>query len=116
MLDSLEPIIRSMQTALNLATGPGFAAALCELGAEQYMIVTAHHLLTDPMSWRILLEDLEHHLKTGKLLHSKSISFQSWIEKQANYIAQLHPSDCLPYDVLDSDYTFWGIADTPNRL
>lgn len=49
------------QRSLNLEQGPLFRAVLFELGeaAGQRLLLIAHHLVIDGVSWRILLDDLQ---------------------------------------------------------
>ncbi|TRV71682.1 amino acid adenylation domain-containing protein, partial [Streptomyces sp. 130] len=49
-----------LQTGFDLAAGPLIRFALLDLGAgSAELVVVAHHLVVDGVSWRVLLEDLE---------------------------------------------------------
>jgi amino acid adenylation domain-containing protein/non-ribosomal peptide synthase protein (TIGR01720 family) len=50
-----------LQSSFELGRGPLFAAALFELGGGrgQRLLLAAHHLVVDGVSWRVLLDDLE---------------------------------------------------------
>src|SRR5690349_1353794 len=55
----LQAVIAGDQAALDLAHGPLFAPRLFRMGAQPgRLLLTAHHLVVDAVSWRILLEDL----------------------------------------------------------
>ncbi|WP_431685777.1 amino acid adenylation domain-containing protein [Hahella sp. NBU794] len=55
----MEAHMADLQTRFNLRKGGLFKAALYRLGdGEQRLFLTAHHLIMDAVSWRILLEDL----------------------------------------------------------
>jgi amino acid adenylation domain-containing protein/non-ribosomal peptide synthase protein (TIGR01720 family) len=57
--DLAEESIRAAHRGLDLARGPVFAAVLLDSGPEgSRLLLTAHHLVVDGVSWRVLLEDL----------------------------------------------------------
>ncbi|MCP3014693.1 amino acid adenylation domain-containing protein [Nocardiopsis dassonvillei] len=57
--DLAEESIRAAHSGLDLARGPVFAAVLLDSGPEgSRLLLTAHHLVVDGVSWRVLLEDL----------------------------------------------------------
>jgi|GEM_PF-5358539 len=68
----------------SLEAGPLFAACWLELGARgQRLLLTAHHLVVDAVSWLILTEDLERLLEAmlqGRRpeLPAKSASYAAW--------------------------------------
>ena len=57
----LEEVAREAQASLNLESGPVWRVLLFECGAAeaQSLLVLAHHLVMDAVSWRILLGDVE---------------------------------------------------------
>ncbi|MFF9897703.1 amino acid adenylation domain-containing protein [Streptomyces longispororuber] len=63
--DQMDQRLREMADELNTridpARGPLLRAHLADLGPEapQRLLLTAHHLVMDAVSWRIVLEDLE---------------------------------------------------------
>ncbi|KAL1922849.1 uncharacterized protein VTP21DRAFT_9225 [Calcarisporiella thermophila] len=69
--------IKAMASSLNIEEGIMHCAALINLGDEQRIYFTIHHLAVDLVAWRILLEDLELLLKGGKL-EEKTTSFRDW--------------------------------------
>ena len=82
--EALAAAVNTWQASLNLAAGPLFRAALLRLGERDCrLLLIAHHLIVDGVSWRILLEDLEtayRQLAAGSqvLLPPKSHSIQAW--------------------------------------
>ena len=56
----LERIANELQAGFDLAYGPVFACALLHSQTQtvDYLVLAAHHLVIDGVSWRILLEDL----------------------------------------------------------
>ncbi|HKV91269.1 MAG TPA: amino acid adenylation domain-containing protein, partial [Candidatus Angelobacter sp.] len=76
---------RQQQESLNLSTGPLIRFGVFDLGAnvQPCLLIVAHHLVIDGVSWRILLEDLEslcNALERGEepRLPRKTASFQQW--------------------------------------
>jgi non-ribosomal peptide synthase protein (TIGR01720 family) len=47
-----------LRAGFSLENGPLFKTALCRMPDADYVLLTAHHLVVDAVSWRILLEDL----------------------------------------------------------
>ncbi|HET6977261.1 MAG TPA: amino acid adenylation domain-containing protein [Pyrinomonadaceae bacterium] len=91
---AIEQIATTEQSSLNLATGPLLKVVLIDLGAERAgrLLLVAHHLVIDGLSWRILLEDLHRaylQLKRGQDidLGTKTSSFKQWGEGLRQYAA-----------------------------
>ncbi|RLM00575.1 hypothetical protein CFD26_108480 [Aspergillus turcosus] len=118
--DELTAIRAASQLSLDIERGPLLAADLIDLpDGEQYLSLTAHHLAIDLVSWRILHEDMEEHLKFGSVQAAASVPFQTWCRSQAEYSAQrLPPAQALPLFVADQfdveDY--WGISKAQNTI
>ncbi|TRV70704.1 hypothetical protein FKN01_32275, partial [Streptomyces sp. 130] len=56
----LDRTVRTAQAGMDLASGPLFQALTFDLGADgTRLVMVAHHLVVDGVSWRVLLEDLE---------------------------------------------------------
>ncbi|MBP2000612.1 amino acid adenylation domain-containing protein/non-ribosomal peptide synthase protein (TIGR01720 family) [Paenibacillus shirakamiensis] len=77
-------IAEKLKASLDLQSGYLFQACLFDLGVQgQRLLLTAHHLVIDGVSWRILLEDmvqlLEHNQAgNSDQLPNKTDSIQSW--------------------------------------
>ncbi|MFJ3217879.1 amino acid adenylation domain-containing protein [Kitasatospora sp. NPDC086801] len=76
---------RQAQRGLRLADGPLLRAVLADLGPDRpaRLFLTAHHLVVDGVSWRILLDDLRSgyaDLTAGRPLRPapRSTSFGQW--------------------------------------
>ncbi|HEV7518677.1 MAG TPA: amino acid adenylation domain-containing protein, partial [Thermoanaerobaculia bacterium] len=78
---ALEAAAARLQASLTLAAGPLFRAALFTPGAGRpdRLLLIAHHLTVDGVSWRILLEDLAA-AYSGRELPPKTASFRRWAE------------------------------------
>ncbi|QRN94792.1 non-ribosomal peptide synthase/polyketide synthase [Archangium violaceum] len=77
-----------LQSSFSLSQPPLLRAALFHFGEgqPQRLFITAHHLVVDVVSWRVLLEDLEsiyQQLLRGQQpsLPAKTTSFQSWAQR-----------------------------------
>jgi amino acid adenylation domain-containing protein/non-ribosomal peptide synthase protein (TIGR01720 family) len=87
----LEEEATRIQASLDLTEGPILRAVEYRLGGgERRLLVVAHHLVMDGVSWRIMLEDLErayHQLIRGEAvrLPFKTSSFRSWAERLREY-------------------------------
>jgi amino acid adenylation domain-containing protein/non-ribosomal peptide synthase protein (TIGR01720 family) len=81
-----------IQSGFNLAEGPLFKVALLHGEDGDSLLLAAHHLVVDGVSWRIVLEDLSR-LYSQQLagetlsLPLKTDSFRYWQHKQLSYAA-----------------------------
>ena len=80
------------QRSLNIMDGPVWRVVLFEQGEADTsrLLLVAHHLVVDGVSWRILLQDLEtayEQLSRGQVveLPSKTTSFRRWAEHLRDY-------------------------------
>jgi amino acid adenylation domain-containing protein/non-ribosomal peptide synthase protein (TIGR01720 family) len=117
--DEARAIMMKSQQSLDIQRGPLVSVDLLdmqgELEPEQYIFIVAHHLVVDWVSWRIILEDLEGLLSTGRLLDSApSLPFQVWSRLQSEHAqAHLMPDAALPFKLPPSQDAYWGLA--PHR-
>lgn len=84
----LQAKIDQVQAGLNLQNGPLFRVVYFHLGSHQpaRLLLVAHHLVIDGVSWRILLEDLQTtywQLSLGEpvRLPAKTTSYKYWAEQ-----------------------------------
>ncbi len=82
----------AVQGSMNLSEGPLLKALLFKLGAGRAarVLLIAHRLIVDDVSWRILLEDLDTayaQLSRGEALSlgPKTSSFRQWAERLTEY-------------------------------
>lgn len=88
--NSFETKCNEIQSGIDLEKGPLLKVALFRDQQEDRLLVVAHHLIIDGVSWRIFLEDLfnlyQQHLSGQALkLPLKTTSFKLWMEKQLAY-------------------------------
>uniref|UniRef100_A0A0B7KPS8 Carrier domain-containing protein n=1 Tax=Bionectria ochroleuca TaxID=29856 RepID=A0A0B7KPS8_BIOOC len=110
--------IRRCREALNIERGPVISAVLLNNPRSQCLFVTAHHLVIDLVSWRILLADLEALLATDQQasvsLPMTSTSFQVWCARQEKYAANLDPEAESPSRLQPPRLDYWGVANDAN--
>ncbi|RRV07249.1 amino acid adenylation domain-containing protein [Pseudomonas sp. v388] len=114
----LSELADEAQRSLDLKNGPLLRAVLIDLPqGEQRLLLVIHHLAVDGVSWRVLLEDLQHAYRaavSGSALNlpAKTSSLKRWAERLHAYAAspaleqelaywqtQLQgASDALPFD------------------
>ncbi|GHF94796.1 MULTISPECIES: non-ribosomal peptide synthetase [Amycolatopsis] len=82
-------------STFDLAHGPLLRALLVEFGPARppLLFLTAHHLVVDGVSWRILLDDLalaHRQVSAGEpvALGAKTTSFKAWAERLARHAAE----------------------------
>ncbi|PYQ55777.1 MAG: non-ribosomal peptide synthetase, partial [Acidobacteria bacterium] len=93
---TLEAAAEQLQSGLDLARGPLFTAALFRLDGGDRLLLTAHHLVVDGVSWRVLLEDLAVACE-GRALPPKTTSWKRWAERLAAYARSSEVAAELPY-------------------
>ncbi|KAK3368413.1 non-ribosomal peptide synthetase [Podospora didyma] len=104
------PIMVSAQTHLDIKLGPVFNVDLIDLaGADHFVIsMVAHHLCVDMVSWRIIVQDLNHFLETGSMPVETPLSFQSWCALQTAKNTPADPRALLPFENTPPYLTYWG--------
>lgn len=87
----IEKVSGEIQRSLELRGGPLVRMTSYQGGEDDWkMLMVAHHLAVDGVSWRILVEDIERgyeQLERGEeiRLGEKTMSYQRWSERLAEY-------------------------------
>ena len=88
----IEKIASQLQSSFNLSQGQLIKIVWFDLGKEKSsrLLIIAHHLIIDGVSWRILLEDLEtayEQLSQGETvkLSAKTTSYKHWAQRLQTY-------------------------------
>lgn len=91
----IRDIIDETQKSLNIGDAKVFQAVLININNKQSqkLLLVAHHLIMDGISWRILFEDLEtlyqQSIKNNELtLPPKSSSYKEWVSTLENIARQ----------------------------
>ncbi len=99
---SIELICSEYQQSLNLAEGVVCRFVYMPLKGESgRLLILAHHLCVDGVSWRVLLEDLNTLLKASEdnrtVLPPKRSSFRQWHARLVSHVAQLEEANEAHY-------------------
>jgi amino acid adenylation domain-containing protein/non-ribosomal peptide synthase protein (TIGR01720 family) len=102
-------IIAASQAGLNLERGPVFSVDFISNGQQQLLFLTAHHLVVDLVSWRIILGDLSDLLHHKTIVSPQSIPFHIWTQRQIEYAQKCITShEVLPIEVPKPNWDYWG--------
>ncbi|MGH8908707.1 MAG: amino acid adenylation domain-containing protein [Egibacteraceae bacterium] len=101
---ALDAVATALQAGFDLLEGPLVAAALFDFGAGRpaRLLIAAHHLVVDGVSWRILLEDLA--VALGQLRESatvtlppKTTAFKHWAHRLKQHADEATPAEELEH-------------------
>ena len=110
----VDAMITESQQCLDYRNGPLLAADFFDFDGDQFVFLTADHIVIDLVSWRLLLEELEDILRGEKLV-SGTIPFQKWAAMQAEHAEALELPKILPeVEVPPLDFAYWGIQREDN--
>lgn len=107
-MGEIQILAQERHRLLDIENGPVFSVDVCNLDHEQYLVLIAHHLVVDLVSWRIILDDLEVLFNGGDL--EAGLPFQIWnrlqIERAGSSL--LNPDNVLSSENIHSDLDFWN--------
>ncbi|CAI7577277.1 unnamed protein product [Penicillium palitans] len=115
-MDEVKIHVADSQSSINCFSGPLLAVDYFLVkGQPNVLSMTAHHLVVDIVSWRIILEDLEDIIlnpdKTGT--SDASLPFQTWCRLQNEHCNTLRTEHKVATDALAiPDFGYWGLKDT----
>jgi amino acid adenylation domain-containing protein len=115
--EEAKSLINSDQQSLDIQNGPLFLCHLIEVeqDAQIYLSLTAHHLVVDIVSWKILLLDLELIFRGERQPLPPPLSFQTWNRLQTSYVAKyLHPPAALSSLAPKDMFAYWEIGENDN--
>ncbi|KAJ5057744.1 hypothetical protein J3E74DRAFT_438225 [Bipolaris maydis] len=102
---------KELQKQLNIVNGPVFLAVhFTVTNHRPLLLLSAHHLVIDLVSWRVIWRDLEDFIRNKCLLSARGISFRRWCKEQHRESCNLMPDTVLPFAVPPYDTSFWGCA------
>ncbi|RDH30162.1 hypothetical protein BDQ94DRAFT_173144 [Aspergillus welwitschiae] len=116
-MSEIASLAQERHRQIDIEKGPVFSVDICLLGQQQHLVMIAHHLVTDLVSWRIILDDLETILNGHSL--TAALPFQVWSRLQAERAVSstLKPHNLLSTDGVHNNLKFWKYThDTPNCL
>ena len=113
-----EPVMNKTQASLDPVNGPLFAMDTFNVhGGNQLLFMTAHHLVVDLVSWRVILQDVEELLTNPNSMPDAqpSLSFQTWCKKQVEHAHKLPLNSVLPAsDIPQQSFAYWGVKEAEN--
>ncbi|WP_264530516.1 non-ribosomal peptide synthetase [Flavobacterium sp. N502540] len=97
-----------LQSGFDLEKGPLFRVCLFRNKECDRLLMIAHHLIIDAVSWRVLFEDFsalyEQCLRNVSLsLPAKTDSFKFWMEKQVEYSNS---------EILKEEEKYWSLQES----
>ncbi|KAK2746149.1 NRPS [Onygenales sp. PD_40] len=101
------------ETLINVETGPIIVADIITTDSEgKFLRLTAHHLVMDLVSWRVILHDLEEFLSRGHLAPEIPLPFQTWLRAQDEYTSNaVLPTVLQSFEDAPPDLAYWGKTD-----
>jgi amino acid adenylation domain-containing protein len=114
-MDAVKPHIADSQSSMNCFSGPLLAVDYFTVQGQPHVLsMTAHHLVVDIVSWRIILEDLEDFiLNPNKSVSNDSLPFPTWCHLQNEHCNKLRIEQKIATDALATpDFGYWGLANT----
>ncbi|KAK5988142.1 Nonribosomal peptide synthetase dtxS1 [Cladobotryum mycophilum] len=100
--------VRQCREQINIQDGPVLTAVLLKQPDSLSFFITAHHILIDLVSWRVILQELEELLTSKQAIMSSSMDFQTWTILQAQHTATSLSNET--YDVQLPLLSYWGVA------
>ncbi|KAF4509386.1 hypothetical protein G6O67_003562 [Ophiocordyceps sinensis] len=105
------------QDNMDIRDGPVFACDVFQIeGGDQVLVLSAHHLVIDLVSWRIVWSDIEDFVRLGELRPQKPTPFRTWCRRQARVGSSLSPLSVLPFTVPKAELEFWGLPQSANTF
>ena len=80
---------------------------------QQFILLTAHHLVVDLVSWRIIWYEIEQRL-VGDYSPFPTVSFQLWCKWQQEYGRKLQPDEVLPCKIQRNNFDYWRLSPNDN--
>lgn len=112
-MEDIKPFVAESQSCINAFSGPLLAVDYFLVKGQPHVLsMTAHHLVVDIVSWRIILEDLEDLVLNPQKTASEdgSLPFQTWCQLQVEHCKTLVEEGKASTDQLPSpDFGYWGL-------
>ncbi|KAJ5698546.1 hypothetical protein N7462_000551 [Penicillium macrosclerotiorum] len=115
-IEEMKPLVGDSQGSINCFSGPLLAIDYFNVkGQSPVLSMTAHHLVVDIVSWKIILEDLEDLIMNPAQTASQdgSLPFQNWCRLQMDHCKGLITEGKVSTDQLPTpDFGYWGLKNS----
>jgi len=112
------PAMSKGQASLDPVDGPLFAVHLFDVNnGDQLLFMTAHHLVVDLVSWRVILEEVEELLTnpTAGADAEPCLNFQAWCRLQQEDAQKTPINMVLPTGEIPAQtFEYWGVKEREN--
>ncbi|KAI9930841.1 Non-ribosomal peptide synthetase [Aspergillus wentii] len=107
---TMQLVVDERQAGMDLINGPVFAVDVFNSPNEdQTLLMSAHHVVMDLVSWRIVWHELSQYLSGSTQLPPLELSFQEWCYLQREEGEKLDPATVLPFDITPPNFEYWGV-------
>ncbi|KAK4153960.1 hypothetical protein C8A00DRAFT_33292 [Chaetomidium leptoderma] len=120
-VEQVRPALEEARQGLDIEKGPLMAVDLVTANNrenQQYLMVVAHHLVVDLVSWNTILGDLQDHLHNKAFSSEAPYPFSAWAKEQQKYaVEHLAPAKALPMMPRvppAANFKYWDMEDRIN--
>jgi hypothetical protein len=113
--EEMQIVVKERQAAIDLVHGPVFSVDVFRGVNEPHtLLMNAHHVVMDLVSWRIVWFELNQFLSGTASLLPLRLSFPAWCQLQQEEAKMLGLVDVLPFEVCPPNFEYWGITPGEN--
>ena len=113
-----EAFRRDLDESIDIRKGPVFAAGFVKSSSDSLLYLTAHHLVIDLVSWRVLLDDLENLIQDPSIpIEKEPLTFSKWCHLQKEHNQRsLSLSDAASFNTstTSQDDAYWRLGKHKN--
>ena len=113
-----EAFRRTIDESIDIQNGPVFAAGFVKSPSDSLLYLTAHHLVIDLVSWRIILDDLESTIQDSSIpIEREPLTFPKWCQLQKEHNQKslsLGNAASLNTSMASPDDAYWGLGTDKN--
>lgn len=107
--ETLWVLAENSHTSLDLVNGSVFSVDMINFSdGRQSLLLIAHHLVVDIVSWTILLDDLEGLLQGKPILLQEQASFQSWCRRKFDSLRNSSAINKTEDSRDETNIEYWG--------
>jgi non-ribosomal peptide synthase protein (TIGR01720 family) len=108
---TMQHVVDERQAGMDLVNGPVFAIDVFNSpNEEQTLLMSAHHVMMDLVSWRVVWHELTQYLSGVTRLAPLELSFQAWSRLQREEAEELNPAAVLPFEITPANFAYWDVS------